>query len=152
MEREPAAAPAAASESTGVGATGPGSAPDPATIEDRQLKYLKLVTNASTDVGPTVAPAATMEPAVVEGPELSSQFTPADACWPAFRIIDRDGDGRISSQELQLMFGSFVPGTEADANPLQGLRRQVDEHGDGIIGVQEFVQILVNASLAKAAA
>ena len=79
MEREPAAALAAAPEPTGVGATGPGSAPDPAAIEDPQLKYLKLVTNASTDVGPTVAPAATMEPAVVEGPELSSQSTPADA-------------------------------------------------------------------------
>ena len=93
-----------------------------------------------------------MEPAVVEGPELSFQFTPADVCWPAFRIIDRDGDGRISSQELQLIFGSIVPGTEADANTLQGLRRQVDENGLGIIGFQEFVQILVNASLAKAAA
>jgi len=33
-------------------------------------------------------------------------YTQQDACWVAFRMFDRNGDGKISLQELQHVFNN----------------------------------------------
>merc|ERR1712187_150023 len=56
-----------------------------------------------------------------------------DVCWSAFRIFDRNGDGKISQEELKKVLHNDevadVAGTEAIAKLLQ----EVDNNGDAVI-------------------
>mmetsp|Transcript_131636 Transcript_131636/g.366848 ORF Transcript_131636/g.366848 Transcript_131636/m.366848 type:complete len:617 (+) Transcript_131636:64-1914(+) len=65
-----------------------------------------------------------------------------DVCWSAFRIFDKNGDGKISQDELQVVLNNEdvkdVAGTQAIAELLQSL----DGNGDGHIDFEEFMVMM----------
>eukprot|EP00408_Alexandrium_pacificum_P059232 CAMPEP_0171179554 /NCGR_PEP_ID=MMETSP0790-20130122/13314_1 /TAXON_ID=2925 /ORGANISM="Alexandrium catenella, Strain OF101" /LENGTH=503 /DNA_ID=CAMNT_0011644485 /DNA_START=102 /DNA_END=1613 /DNA_ORIENTATION=+ len=67
-----------------------------------------------------------------------------DVCWSAFRIFDRNGDGKISKEELDLVLTSGdVDNVVGDKKTnIAELLKQVDENGDGMIDFQEFMAMM----------
>lgn len=63
----------------------------------------------------------------------------------AFRIYDRDKDGRISSEELfnvlQKLLGSTYPETQLE-QVVQNTMDEFDADGDSKLSLEEFVQLL----------
>eukprot|EP00929_Paragymnodinium_shiwhaense_P073254 TRINITY_DN3728_c0_g2_i1.p1 TRINITY_DN3728_c0_g2~~TRINITY_DN3728_c0_g2_i1.p1 ORF type:complete len:594 (+),score=123.88 TRINITY_DN3728_c0_g2_i1:110-1891(+) len=71
-----------------------------------------------------------------------------DACWAAFRVFDRDGDGKITLSELKQVLLHDKASTDhplectLGAKALEELIRQVDSDGDGQIDFQEFLAMM----------
>jgi calcium-dependent protein kinase len=74
------------------------------------------------------------------------QYFQEDVLWSAFKVFDRDGNGRISKEEL----ASFVMADE-NVKEVVGLNKgvtldeilmQVDANGDGEIDFDEFVAMM----------
>jgi len=61
-------------------------------------------------------------------------YTQEDACWSAFRVFDRDGDGKISMEELQHVLKNDPSLAEA--------LQQYDRDGDGSIDFEEFRRMM----------
>lgn len=64
-----------------------------------------------------------------------------DVCWAAFRIFDRDGDGKISKSEIINVLG------DGDVRSLQmrdivELMNDIDGNGDGEIDFKEFMDMM----------
>ncbi|KAG6548251.1 hypothetical protein Mapa_010302 [Marchantia paleacea] len=55
----------------------------------------------------------------------------------AFKIIDTDGDGKITEQELRLMWQRL--GKRISDKELRFMIEEADLNGDGVIDLQEFV-------------
>jgi len=66
----------------------------------------------------------------------SSQLSCKQACWEAFSVFDKDGDGRISLAELQEFFGREGKGVSVEEV------KSVDSNGDGLIDFEEFRAIM----------
>merc|ERR1712151_1032433 len=63
-------------------------------------------------------------------------------CWAAFRVFDRNGDGRISLAELTHVLEA---GDVADAfagQDMEALMKEVDTSGDGEIDFDEFMAMM----------
>jgi len=67
-----------------------------------------------------------------------------EACWAAFRVFDRNGDGRISKEELKLVMGESGVGDamHTGAEALQQIMDEVDANGDGEIDFREFMTMM----------
>merc|ERR1719156_148692 len=65
-----------------------------------------------------------------------------DVCWSAFRVFDRNGDGKISMAELEQVLGSGNIEEAMGANAIKDLMKEVDTNGDGEIDFQEFMQMM----------
>lgn len=67
-----------------------------------------------------------------------------DVCWAAFRIFDRNGDGKISKEELKIVIGDGSVGEAmaASAEALQQILKEVDSDGDGFIDFKEFMAMM----------
>jgi len=70
-------------------------------------------------------------------------FVEEDVCWAAFRIFDKNGDGKISIDELKEVLGDgsaveSVVGKET----CETLIAQVDRNGDGAIDFDEFMVMM----------
>merc|ERR1712050_243967 len=63
-----------------------------------------------------------------------------DACWNAFSFFDRDGDGRISLEELRQVLSSHNLQQEVGQARLELALREVDRNGDGEIDFDEFME------------
>jgi len=64
-----------------------------------------------------------------------------DVCWKAFCVFDRNGDGKISKDELQLVLEDENMKSIAGPN-LQEIMTAVDEDGDGTIDFGEFMAMM----------
>merc|ERR1712217_59796 len=64
------------------------------------------------------------------------------ACWNAFRFFDRDGDGRISLEELRQVLNSCNLQQEVGQAKLELALREVDRNGDGEIDFEEFMEMM----------
>ena len=70
--------------------------------------------------------------------ESSSQ---AAAVATAFKMFDRDGDGKVSQAEFKAVMGSFVEKlTDQD---VERMMRDADKDGDGFISFEEFKNLLL---------
>jgi len=67
-----------------------------------------------------------------------------DVCWAAFRVFDRNGDGKISKEELKMVLGDddLASGMGKTAQDLQALMAEVDTDGDGHIDFKEFMAMM----------
>merc|ERR1719420_1479184 len=65
-----------------------------------------------------------------------------DVCWSAFRVFDRNGDGKISKEELEAVLGSGNVEEAMGANAIKELMKEVDANGDGEIDFNEFMQMM----------
>jgi calcium-dependent protein kinase len=66
-----------------------------------------------------------------------------DVCWSAFRLFDRNGDGKISMEELKTVLnegGNDI--ADAIGKDLQAIINEVDANGDGQIDFQEFMVMM----------
>jgi|LauGreDrversion4_2_1035121.scaffolds.fasta_scaffold2045799_1 Ca2+-binding EF-hand superfamily protein len=54
----------------------------------------------------------------------------------AFKIMDRDGSGRISVEEIREVFDTM--GTKKDIRLWEAIMSEVDRDGDRMISFQEF--------------
>ncbi|CAK8997022.1 unnamed protein product [Durusdinium trenchii] len=68
-----------------------------------------------------------------------------DVCWSAFRVFDRNGDGKISMEELQQVLCSNDVEEVVGAKALADLMLEVDGNGDGYIDFKEFMQMMRGA-------
>jgi len=70
------------------------------------------------------------------------EFLEESACWAAFKVFDRDGDGCITKQELAHVVKSYHIADKWNRETLQELMREVDKNGDGQIDFEEFRSLL----------
>jgi calcium-dependent protein kinase len=66
-----------------------------------------------------------------------------DVCWSAFRIFDKNGDGRISRDEVQHVLNNDDVQGLVDARELM---KRVDGNGDGYIDFTEFMAMMLKSS------
>mmetsp|Transcript_64545 Transcript_64545/g.163579 ORF Transcript_64545/g.163579 Transcript_64545/m.163579 type:complete len:505 (+) Transcript_64545:102-1616(+) len=65
-----------------------------------------------------------------------------DVCWSAFRLFDKNGDGKISPQELKQVLENDAVEEIAGAKAIAELMKEIDGNGDGVIDFQEFMQMM----------
>jgi len=65
-----------------------------------------------------------------------------DVCWSAFRVFDRNGDGKISHEELKLVLNDDGVQGVAGAETIAALLKEADSNGDGQIDFQEFMAVM----------
>ena len=65
----------------------------------------------------------------------------------SFKFFDRDGDGGISKEELGDVVRSL--GQKLSDADLDALMREVDANGDGVIDLQEFMDLNTRAMVAE---
>merc|ERR1711870_21441 len=65
-----------------------------------------------------------------------------DVCWSAFRLFDRNGDGKISLDELRQVLDSGDVNDIMGSKNTQELMKEVDGDGDGEIDFQEFMNMM----------
>lgn len=66
-----------------------------------------------------------------------------DAIRGAFAVFDRDGDGQITPEELQLVLQSEdVAAAGINPEAIQRLLQDADENGDGVIDFEEFMTMM----------
>ncbi|GMH20187.1 hypothetical protein Nepgr_022028 [Nepenthes gracilis] len=58
----------------------------------------------------------------------------------AFKLIDRDGDGRITKPELEALFCSIGASPPSDEE-IEAMLREIDRDGDGCISLEEFCAV-----------
>merc|ERR1719327_2613700 len=70
------------------------------------------------------------------------QYIQEDVCWSAFRIFDKNGDGKISMAELEAVLASGNVEEAMGASAVKELMKEVDTNGDGEIDFNEFMQMM----------
>ena len=65
-----------------------------------------------------------------------------DDLLEAFRVFDRDGNGRISSHEMR--FVMLSSGEELSEQDIEDMIKEADVDGDGFIDYSEFVKIMMS--------
>mmetsp|Transcript_62086 Transcript_62086/g.114378 ORF Transcript_62086/g.114378 Transcript_62086/m.114378 type:complete len:501 (-) Transcript_62086:57-1559(-) len=64
-----------------------------------------------------------------------------DVCWQAFRIFDRNGDGKICKDEIKMVLNDEDVKNSA-AKDMAEIMKDIDKNGDGEIDFQEFMQMM----------
>jgi calcium-dependent protein kinase len=72
-----------------------------------------------------------------------------DVCWSAFRVFDRNGDGKISQDELKQVLGDEAVAGTVGQTLAQQLLSEVDANGDGVIDFEEFMAMMKKTDAAK---
>jgi len=71
-----------------------------------------------------------------------------DVCWSAFRLFDKNGDGKISPEELRAVLDNDEVQSLAGAQTIAELMKEIDGNGDGHIDFQEFMEMMRGAGKA----
>jgi calcium-dependent protein kinase len=72
-----------------------------------------------------------------------------DVCWQAFRVFDRNGDGKISKDEIANVL-SDGDVQNAAAKDMAEIMKEIDKNGDGEIDFQEFMAMMRGDGVAGA--
>mmetsp|Transcript_30148 Transcript_30148/g.52973 ORF Transcript_30148/g.52973 Transcript_30148/m.52973 type:complete len:138 (-) Transcript_30148:196-609(-) len=64
-----------------------------------------------------------------------------DVCWQAFRIFDRNSDGKIDKDEIKQVLNDNDVQNQA-AKDMADIMKEIDTNGDGEIDFQEFMQMM----------
>jgi calcium-dependent protein kinase len=64
-----------------------------------------------------------------------------DVCWQAFRIFDRNGDGKIDRSEIKLVLNDGDVQNQA-ASDMAAIMQEIDKNNDGEIDFQEFMEMM----------
>eukprot|EP00747_Dinoflagellata_sp_TGD_P148505 gnl/TRDRNA2_/TRDRNA2_176928_c3_seq5.p1 gnl/TRDRNA2_/TRDRNA2_176928_c3~~gnl/TRDRNA2_/TRDRNA2_176928_c3_seq5.p1 ORF type:complete len:523 (+),score=148.64 gnl/TRDRNA2_/TRDRNA2_176928_c3_seq5:44-1570(+) len=67
-----------------------------------------------------------------------------DVCWQAFRVFDRNGDGKISREEIAHVLSDGDVQNAANKEMAE-IMKEIDANGDGEIDFQEFMQMMRGA-------
>lgn len=70
------------------------------------------------------------------------EYMTESACWSAFRVFDRDGDGKITQKELADVLASYELVHEIGAQNIPEFMADFDTNRDGVIDYEEFVQMM----------
>merc|ERR1712151_777968 len=65
-----------------------------------------------------------------------------DVCWSAFRVFDRNGDGKISPEELKAVLGDEDVAAQVGGETIAKMMKDLDTSGDGFIDFQEFMEMM----------
>jgi len=69
-------------------------------------------------------------------------YVQEDVCWSAFRLFDRNGDGKISPDELKAVLNDNDVQNVAGMQAVAQLLKEVDSNGDGFIDFDEFMTMM----------
>merc|ERR1711937_520724 len=64
-----------------------------------------------------------------------------DVCWQAFRVFDRNGDGKIDKSEIKMVLNDSEVRNQA-ATDMAQIMAEIDKNGDGEIDFQEFMEMM----------
>jgi calcium-dependent protein kinase len=64
------------------------------------------------------------------------------AVWDAFKFFDKDGNGKISKAEIELVLGDDNVKDACGASAVATLMKEVDTDGDGEIDFNEFMEMM----------
>lgn len=67
-----------------------------------------------------------------------------DVCWQAFRVFDRNGDGKISKDEIHCVLNDDSV-KESSAKDIAEIMKDIDDNGDGEIDFNEFMNMMRGA-------
>ncbi|CAE6945216.1 CPK3 [Symbiodinium natans] len=62
--------------------------------------------------------------------------------WAAFRVFDKNDDGRISMKELQEVLGTKEANKAVSKDNVKKILSEVDKNGDGFIDFNEFIEMM----------
>jgi len=82
-------------------------------------------------------PKSTMTTTITVTPEYREEL------FEAFRIFDKDNDGRITSDELEGIIQKFSDGSSKAE--IKEMIAKIDTNNDGTIDFEEFVQLMASA-------
>mmetsp|Transcript_29536 Transcript_29536/g.87659 ORF Transcript_29536/g.87659 Transcript_29536/m.87659 type:complete len:536 (+) Transcript_29536:233-1840(+) len=69
-------------------------------------------------------------------------YVQEDVCWAAFRVFDRNGDGRITQDEVKEVLRAKELEGILPAEELARMMAEVDQDGNGEIDFQEFMAMM----------
>lgn len=69
------------------------------------------------------------------------QYMSEDVCWQAFRIFDRNGDGKIDKTEIANILNDDDVKNTANRN-IAEIMTEIDKNGDGEIDFTEFMEMM----------
>merc|ERR1719343_395713 len=70
------------------------------------------------------------------------QYEKEDTIWSAFRVFDRNGDGKITENEVERLLGNEDMRHLVGDSVVKALLAEVDTNGDGAITFDEFMVML----------
>mmetsp|Transcript_54394 Transcript_54394/g.126956 ORF Transcript_54394/g.126956 Transcript_54394/m.126956 type:complete len:510 (-) Transcript_54394:148-1677(-) len=72
----------------------------------------------------------------------SKTYQQDDLCWQAFKMFDKNGDGKISPAEVREVLSGGTVEEAMGLEAVEKLMREVDTNGDGEIDFDEFMAMM----------
>eukprot|EP00913_Durusdinium_trenchii_P027219 g25538.t1 len=104
-----------------------------ASLEDLHNLALALDADGSGEIDYTEFLAAAME---------RKSLVQESSVWAAFKVFDKNDDGRISKKELEEVLSSQEVSNAISKAQVDRIVREVDTNGDGFIDFNEFMAMI----------